>query len=122
MPNMISMGQIRTTSTECNLGTSDVTTSVTHFVGIGFNNTSSFPPWAITSSVQEEVKSGFEAANNPDWAEALTNVETFHPESERSFTTTLRPRKKLSVVQLTGLYGPYIVHDPTNILYITESC
>jgi len=122
MPNMISMGQIRTTSTECNLGTSDVTTSVTHFVGIGFNNTSSFPPWAITSSVQEEVKSGFEAANNPDWAEALTNVETFHPESERSFTTTLRPRKKLSVVQLTGLYGPYVVHDPTNILYITESC
>ena len=101
---------------------SDVITGVTHFVGIGFDNTSSFPPWTITSSVQEEVKSGFEAANNPAWASAMANGETFHPQSERSFTTTLKPRKRLSVVQLTGLYGPYVVHDPTNILYITESC
>jgi len=122
MPTMQSLGQIRTASTECNYSPSDVSTQVIHYVGVGFNDTRAFEPWTVTSSVEEEVKSGFQAANNPIWSSALASGESFRSQTKISHSATLKPGKRLSVIQLTGLYGPYVVHDSTNILYITESC
>ena len=78
--------------------------------------------YKLKSFVQSEVKSAFNFLVNPDWQDARQDETTFQPSREKSYSVTLKPGTRSSTVQLVGHYGPYTVHAPTPITFITESC
>ena len=121
MGDALSHGNVITSSTQCNYGTHDVTIQGTYNVGLEFG----FPfdnQWELTKSVQEEVMSAFSALHSPDWVQASSNVATFQPRTEQSYTVTLKPGTKSSVVQLVGFYGPYHVQSAASVSFITLNC
>ena len=118
-----SLGMVETTETECNLGISDQVVDGVFTVGVGFNFGGMVAdPWTVSPSVLEEVRSAFTDMDNTFWDVAMEHELTFSRETEEHFSVTLRPGQKVSVVQLVGTYGPYIVRAPTNVMYSTQNC
>ena len=118
-----SQGMIQTSTTECNHGTEDRVVEGDYFVGVGFNLGGMVSdPWTVSPSVLEEVRSAFRDMDSSFWDEAMGHELTFSREKEQHFSVTLRPGEKVSVVQLVGNYGPYIVRAPTGLMYSSEDC
>ena len=118
-----SQGMVETSETECNLGINDQEVEGVYTVGVGFNYGGMVAdPWTVSPSVQEEVRAAFMAMDNSFWAEAMGHELTFSRETEQRFSATLRPGQRVSVVQLVGTYGPYIVRSPTNVMFSVKNC
>ena len=123
MADAESKGMIPTNSTVCNYGTTDMVVEGEYLIGVGFEHGGRVSdPWTLTPSVLEEIKSSFNATMNGFWDSAMGHELTFNKETVQHFSVTLRPRKRITVNQLVGTYGPYIVRAPTNVMYSSEDC